>query len=463
LISQLFWYAFTNDLIKQYQVRNIQTLNFRPISGPITNPLMGWAPWATIAESQQPHTLVYADLTWREFEPRPGVYDFDAFEKKHQFDRWRAENKRVVFRFICDKPGAEKHMDIPDWLFDAIHGSGDRYNNAYGQGFSPDYTHPQLIQFHKKAIQALGDRYGKDDFFAYIELGSLGHWGEWHIKVDSGIRRLPPEKIRDIYVIHYIEAFPNTFLLMRRPFTIARQYRLGLYNDMTGSFESTNEWLNWIAKGGEYDQTAEMNALAPMPNAWWTAPVGGEQASNMSNDELYRKNVDQTIALLEKSHTTFIGPNSPYEMDHSRSLQSGYDRVLERIGYRIYIKQVQMPWSIHIGKKINISVTFANDGVAPMYYNWPAKFYLYNENGKISKIYPAELDLRKILPGKAYKISFSLPLDRLKQGTYTVGFAIMDPKTNQPAVKLAMENPRNDRIQELGSFYINAVTGMLSR
>ncbi len=83
---------------------------------------MGWSPWATIEESKQPHTLVYVDLTWREFEPQEGLFDFDMFEKKQQLARWRQEGKRVVFRFVADAPGSDDPLDIPDWLFERING-----------------------------------------------------------------------------------------------------------------------------------------------------------------------------------------------------------------------------------------------------------------------------------------------------------------------------------------------------
>lgn len=443
--------------------RNEQTLTFNPISGPIVNPLMGWAPWATIQESKQPHTLVYVDLTWRDFEPQPGVFDFASFEKKQQFDRWRTENKRVVFRFVCDAPGKTKHLDIPDWLFNATGGSGDYYDNAYGKGFSPDYSNPVFIQFHKKAIKAIGDRYGKDGFFAYIELGSLGHWGEWHVDFESGIRRLPAREITDQYVKHYIEAFPDTFLLMRRPFSIAGQYHLGLYNDMTGSPSATNEWLDWVANGGEFDQTGEPGALSPMPDFWKTAPVGGEQTHDRSNAVIYGKGLDQTLNLFEKSHITFVGPNGPYDQDRGGPLQSGIDRAMERIGYRIYIRQARMPLWIRYESSLNLLLTFSNAGAAPILYNWPVRIYLFDAHGNIVKTFQPEMDLRKILPGEYYSKPVNLPLGSLGSGAYTIGFAIVDPKTNQPAVKLAMDTARKDLIQEIGLFEIRAKPGAVTR
>ena len=434
-----------------------QTLRFSPLSGPIVNPLMGWAPWATLTETRQPHTLVYADLTWRDFEPQPGVYDFEAFEKKQQFARWRMEDQRVVFRFLIDTPGNEKHLDIPDWLYDETQGRGDFYDTSIGKGFSPDYADPRLIKRHREVLHALGQRYGQDDFFAYIELGSLGHWGEWHVSYDHGIRRLPSAAVRDQYVKAYRDAFPNTLLLMRRPFAIASQLNLGLYNDMTGSPAHTEEWLDWIANGGAYDQTGEPYALVPMPKAWRTAPVGGEQASSLLSENLYGPWLHSTLRLVEQSHMTFIGPNCPYAIEPNSKLGSGINQVLERVGYRIYIQQAQMPRRLFLERQMRLTLIFANDGAAPMYYNWPVQLVLFDKDGAERKTYQPKMDLRRILPGTPYRVTFVLPLGRLEKGIYTLGFAILDPHTGQPAVRLAMPNPRGDLIQEIGWFKVSTL------
>lgn len=440
--------------IVAYLILNTQTLKCSPINDPSPNPLMGWAPWATINKSEQPHTLVYADLTWREFEPQEGVFDFSAFEKRNQFQRWRADGKRVVFRFVMDKPGRETHLDIPDWLFDRINSDGDFYDNDYGKGFSPNYADPILISYHQKAIQALGNRYDGKDFIAYIELGSLGHWGEWHIRADTNIRPLPGEAVRNQYVAQYLQAFPHTLLLMRRPFSIAATQGLGLYNDLTGDYTATQTWLDWIAVGGEYSQTGELFALSPMPNDWQVVPIGGEQTSSIPDEELYLSKLDQTLELLRASHTTFIGPGGPYDIPNGSPLQAGIDLAQATIGYHLYVKQVKMPRQVNWGNQISVRLIFSNAGIAPMYYAWPVQLFLLGEDGSVLTQYPLDLDVRRILPGEEVRINHKLALDQYSNGNYSIGVAVLDPLTNQPAVSFAMTNSRNDRIQPLGLFEI---------
>jgi hypothetical protein len=432
-----------------FATRNVQIIKFTKLSGPIVNPLMGWAPWATIEKSNQPHTLVYASLTWRDFEPKEGFYDFATFEKTQQLARWRQEGKRVIFRFVADVPGNEPHLDIPDWLFEKIKGQGDFYDNEYGKGFSPDYSNLVVLEYHQKAIKALGERYGKDGFLAFIELGSLGHWGEWH--THSGIAPLPPEEIRDQYVHHYVDAFPGTFLLMRRPFSIAPKLGLGLYNDMTADPAQTSLWLDWIAHGGSLP--SDEFDLVAMPDGWQLAPIGGEQSPTLSNEQVYGKGLDQTVELLKRSHTTFIGPNCPYSVENVQ-LQSGLDEVLSTIGYRIYLERVEMPRTVLLEKRMPITLTFSNDGIAPLYYNWQTRLYLFDSKGNTVRTYSLPMDLRKVLPGMLYDVAETMPLNNLPNGTYSVGIAIIDPMTDQPAVRFANENTRQDLIQYIGSFEI---------
>ena len=106
------------------------------------------------------------------------------------------------------------------------------------------------------------------DWSVYIELGSLGHWGEWHVNISAGIQSLPEESVRERYMIPWTEAFPDSMILMRRPFSEGEHYGTGLYNDMTGQPESTEEWFRWINEGGEFDQTHEKKGLSAMKDFW---------------------------------------------------------------------------------------------------------------------------------------------------------------------------------------------------
>ncbi len=397
----------------------------------LINPYIGNAVWASDKDTpDQPFTLVYADLTWKDFEPLQGQYDFDSFETENQFDRWRAEGKHLICRFVMDVPGSRDHRDIPDWLYQATGKDGTPYAVSYGKGYSPNYANPLLIQAHAAAIAALGARYGDDPFFAYIEIGSLGHWGEWHVHQKLG--KMPEASVRNQYVLPYIEAFPDTFLLMRRPFLIAADYGLGLYNDTAGEPNSTNQWLSWIASGGDYESPDGTGALVPMPIAWQTVPVGGELSTFIAHTALLRDDFQQTLSLFQQSHTSWIGPGSFADIMRNGKDQDALDTLLKAIGYRLRVTQCEIAESYG---ETQATLFWTNDGAAPFYFGWQPALSLLNANGN-ETVVPLDLDLLDLLPGETVAVTAALPP---MTGPYTLRVGILDPATNQPGVALAMD------------------------
>lgn len=424
------------------------------IEGILINPMTGFAPWA---ESErlitEEHTLVYADLTWRDWEPEPGFYDYKSFEEATHLVRWRKEGKRVVFRFVCDKPGDEKHMDIPDWLYDETNGNGDWYDTEYGKGYAPDYADPVFLKRHQMAIKALGERYGGDDFICFIELGSLGHWGEWHVKYDSGIREIPGASVREEYVHHYQDAFPNTHLMMRRPFKIAALDGLGLYNDMTGHKEDTEEWLDWIDNGGDYWQASEKGALLPMPEGWKTAPIGGEFTNSIPMKTMLEDELDTTLSLIRRSHTTFVGPHVPVNEKNGSMYVEGINKIGLTMGYRLRIEEAVISLPLLFKENSEITLKWVNDGIAPLYYNWDTILYLLDIKGNPVEKQKVQVDLTSIIPSESVisRTSIDIKGTNIKKGVYQVALAIIDPLTGEPGIALAMENVRKDRIYVIGT------------
>lgn len=414
-----------------------ETITFEQSNEVLINPMIGYAPNAEYEEVAKKYSLVYVDVTWRELEPKEGIYNFPSIDKENLLLRWRLEGKRVVFRFVLDKPRDEAHIDIPDWLYDKIDGDGTIYNNSYGQGFSPAYDNEILITAHAKAVKALGNYYGGDDFFAYVELGSLGHWGEWHVNYESGIERLPNENIRDMYIKPYITAFPHAQILMRRSFTPVKTYGFGVFNDMTGDEEATNDWLGWLENGGKFSQTGEENALVAVDEIWNTAAVGGEFTSSVSMDYLLRYHLDDTLKLLQLSHMSFIGPKMPSKDIYA----DGAGEVLKNVGYRFRIQQAKISQNYN-GKVLKVNLSWTNDGVAPIYWDWDTYVYLLDQDNNIIDKKPIELDLTALKSSGTIKTATMLSLENTSGKACKVCIGIIDPNTGEPAIKFAMDTER---------------------
>ncbi len=418
----------------------------------LNNPYMGFAIDARYDNAAQPFRLAHANLHWREIEPVEGQYDWEAIEEKYQFELWRSKKVNLILRVILDYPTDEKHMDIPDWLYEAIDRRGTWYDNDYGQGFSPDYDHPQLIAKHERLIRALAERYNDDPLIAYIQLGSLGHWGEWHTRdEDPGRIDFPKRAVSDRYAMHYVRYFTNKHLVMRRPHEVALNQNMGLFNDAFGKRNATiDEFLDWYTNG--YKSWLTQEPEPAMPDFWTYAPSGGE----FSDGTRYVTDayIDDTILQAKLTHVTWMGPNGPYKEPRNGKLQANIDRFLNTIGYRYVIAKESHEQSVAPGGKLHVRATIINRGVAPSYHRWPLEIGIADAAGAVQSKIRSSQDIRAWLSGSR-QVSVDVPIPRsLPAGEYTLTAAILDPANGQPGIDLAIEGRRADGRYTLGSFTV---------
>ena len=344
---------------------------------------------------------------------------------------------------MLDYPGKSSHKDIPDWLGNEISDLGDAYNTSYGKGFSPNYQNKLLRKYYKEAITAMGQRWGNDDFIAYIELGGLGHWGEWHVHSDAGIRQLPRKEVRKDYIAPFQPAFPKAKILMRRPFDTGLEGDFGIYNDVFGDKSATKTWLNWIQNGGSYDQTQEQAALKAMPKAWEKAPIGGELTSSQSMSSLLGNNLDELTEEAKAAHLTFLGPKVAEDIGDG---QAAYKELLKNMGYRLWVSGL----AISKGEsKVDITLNLENSGVAPLYGDWPVVLYLCNANGKVLQAQQLDCRLSELLPDQTTELKASFAYS--KDQNYQVKLGILSPMTQEPSVHFAMKGFEGEVMPKLAT------------
>lgn len=421
-------------------------VSFEPSDIALDNPLTGYAPWGENEDECEDSQLIYIQLRWSEWEPEEGEYDIEALEEKYDIPRWKQEHKNAVLRFVCDIPDDEEHMDIPAWLYSRTQ-DGAFYDGKYGKGYCPDYSNRFFRERHKLAIEALAEYCNRDSFVAYVELGSLGHWGEWHTNTESGALPLPDAEICNEYVLHYSDSFKNARLLMRRNYSIAVDGGLGFYNDMAGDEKSTENWLGWMRDGGSYETDGEPLVFTPTERFWDTAPVGGELAGNEEKEDMLGKWFDITLESVESAHMSFIGPRCPTgDLKDTEAAK----KLRERLGYRYYISGLKTEYSFS-EDGIMLTLTWCNTGLAPLYWDWSAMVYVYDRDGKLTFWETVDIDLRELTPDRKITTVTKIPFtDVFRQG-YEVGIGISSPELDR-RIKLAMDVPERDSVQIIYRF-----------
>lgn len=422
---------------------------------PITNPLKGWAPMTQEIQLADEVTLAFMLVKWSDFNPQKGVYDFEKLEADHHLQEWREKNVRVIIRIVSDYPDLtnSENITIPMWLYEEIKGDGIWYHNSYGYGFSPNYANEKVIEAHQEMIAALGKRYNQDELIAFIQLGSLGHWGEWHVSKEVGSKiPFPYSQITNQYIKHYTEYFSSKKLLMRRPYGIQND-QVGLYHDVFGDQVATQEWLSWIESGYVSSQNGE-SMPAMSKDFWLNAPVGGEIVFSEDMEAYLIKNGEALHNQLIQSHATFIGPNAPVYVEQNSTAHQKANEILQDLGYCLTVRETELFYLNQSNQEILLKMKWENIGVAPIYQNWPVQITVIDDKGQVQAACYLEEDITTWGPGE-HRVEVVLShSNKFNSGQYRICVAILDPITRKPSINLPIQEVFGSRVYVIGHFQV---------
>ena len=432
------------------------SMSYQPGGEEHTYPMVGWAVRADAEEDERlDASLVYAEVTWADLEPEEGQFAFEEFEEKNRLEAWWSEGKRLILRFVTDSPGEAGHMDIPEWLYEALGGeglAGRFYETEAGSGFAPDYSNVILREAHRKVVLALAQRYNDHPGVAYIEIGSLGWNGEWTVQLElEGAEALPTSTISREYAWHYTSAFDHTLMLMRRPYKEAELMEVGLFNPALGDAERTWAYLDSILQGG-YDEQIETDLLS-MPDFYNLSPSGAHIPAEIDLSALLAEGRDDLISQMTESRLSYavieggtLGLNEE-EIEKLKEMQA-------LIGYRLWVRSAEWDSGIRAGVRSKVLLRFRNDGVSPLHAGWPVELALFDGETLICR-QRTQTDTSVLLPGDNEITTWIDIPAGVQPGEYQLKLAVIDPATGEPGVYLTMDECDGETLwTELGSLTV---------
>ena len=449
------------------------------------NPYKGWVGWADTVEGDIDdiavlYDLVYVDIKWSEIEKEKGVYDFEAIEEQYQFEKWLDKGCRMVLRFVMDNPNLDatrnpniQRMDIPQWLYDELaeenangEGAGVFYNGEAilemlgGVGFSPNYKSPKLLEYHRNVVKALAERYDDPAITAYVEVGSLGHWAEFHCW-PTGTGEFPEPQLAQEYMRPYADYFKNVKVGIRKPYALAAENNWGLYNDIFGvtSDGGTPTFLEW-ANSGNTDMpgsTQEDIDASKMPEWWKLNFSGGEFANGDFRSNAQDETVCAVLEQIRDSHTTWLGPCSACDIKYSTGDYDKYayniEVLLKSMGYRYNLQSITQLDTIAKGEEVTLKMVWNNSGVAPIYYNCPVTLMLVDAEGNVAFEHQLAANTTEWQAGRTtVEEKLVIPAD-VAEGTYTLQVRMNAADEKAELIQLAMEGKT-----ESGSYELYPVT-----
>jgi len=403
----------------------------------LANPHMGWQTFHHFADDDAnlqglPSGAAYARFYWKVLEPTEGEINFALLDGL--LAHARRAGQKLSFRAMCT--GSRDYMDSPQWLKDRGCKGFEFYYEG-GNHWVPDFEDPMFQEAHFRLIAELGKRYHGHPDVDHIDIGSVGLWGEWHMS-GTGVE-MPPAPLRVQIINAYFDAFPNTLKVM-------------LIGDKPGMGHAISRGAGWRADclgdmGGfspcwnhMRDAYPEQVEQAGASDAWKHSPVAWETCWDM------RKwvNEDWDVRYIFDYGLEY---HASYVNNKSALIPEGFrpevERLIRKLGYRLALRALEHDAEVEAGGSLNVKMDWENVGVAPPYGDYCIAFRLTDSAGKSAAI-TTNTSIKGWLPGaKSATASVSVPGD-LAKGKCRLAIGIVDPRTREPAVRLAIEGRAAD-------------------
>ena len=227
-----------------------EVVRFTEDTGVFRNPGQGWS--AEIWSVRRADPLVnvgdmYNRPTWASLEPEEGVYDWSRIEEL--IGLAQARGIPASFRILCVSSYSTTGWSTPKWVFDK--GAKDEpfvtTREIKGEmvdvvQHAPVFDDPVFMEKHRRLLETVAKRYDGDPRLAGLDIGSYGHWGEWHCfglppdtnRYSKAAGKLPyvpprvyPKEIRRQYADWYLQNFRKTPLVFMTDDWETFRYALG--------------------------------------------------------------------------------------------------------------------------------------------------------------------------------------------------------------------------------------------
>jgi len=389
---------------------------------------------------------LYIRLAWAYLEPKEGQFDWAVIDR--MIEKWTAHGLGIAFRISCKETSTdriEQQFATPRWVMEAgAQGGHYRMGKATGSEgpWEPAFDDPIFLAKLEKFLAAFAARYDGQPWVRYVDIGSIGDWGEGHCW--AGSRKTLSFAVRKSHVdLHlkyfkraqlvisddYVHALPDPAereSLHRHILTNGISYRDdsimvdGYFSDSGDRFtvrspEFFADAYLWTPTVFELEHYGKVKSLGN----WYALP--NSSAAKFGKG---KKGPDFFRGALELLHATYIGYHGFARewLDDNPALTR---ELLNRCGYWLFPKSIELPSTVAAGSVAPFRVTIDNRGVAPPYHPYELRVRL--SGGGVSWNCVVGRTDRSWLPGAPIIVQnqLALPAD-LKTGRYTVSLGLFD-------------------------------------
>ena len=389
---------------------------------------------------------LYIRLAWSYLEPKEGQFDWAVIDRI--IEKWTAHGLGIAFRISCKETSTdriEQRFATPRWVMEAgAKGGYYRRGEVVGADgpWEPVFDDPVFLAKLDKFLAAFAARYDQQPWLRYVDIGSIGDWGEGHTW--AGSQKECGFAARKSHVNLHLKHFKRAQLVVSDDFVYAlkdaaerqalHQHVLtnGIsYRDdsimVNGYFAGTSD--RFTVRSPEFFAEAylrtptvfelEHYGAVKKPGNWQGLPD-----SSVAKFGKGKKGPDFFRGALELLHATYIG----YHGDAREWLTDNREltrELLNRCGYWLFPKSIELPQISVAGETVPLTLTVENHGVAPPYAPYDLRVKLSGAGGRVVRTLAT--GCKSWLPGVPVSSRYQLPLPAdLKPGAYALAIGLFD-------------------------------------
>lgn len=429
--------------------------DFTPASSdePLVNPGMGLYLMGTLNPADMPPDAWFTKLLnigyfrddWSKLEPdKEGQYRFDEYFAPI-FNLWvNRWHKRVAFRFMSANMHSQRKYVTPKWVFDSGV-PGVIHKGIYvPEQVDPVFWDDHYLKIQERFIAELGKYLDGRPGLEYIDIGSIGEWGEMHLA------RWTEEQLRATGYTdaRYVEAYRRIIDAFAEAFPHTRVFL------NVGDWDTINDYaaihhLNFRQDG--------LTPEGPSSNVGKRFYVPYSRRGVQCNYELWGGYDDMKQKGWGIKETFDKGLEDPISYFHINLM--GYQQLqhppaevktavmdaARRIGFRFRMTHLRCSSVIHVSdrrpSRLLVQTDWKNEGVAPCYESYALRWSLVDAAGKTAseQIAFPKTPTTQWWPGEAISDNsvVTIPVG-LPAGEYRLKVAMIKPEDPSVSIQLGM-------------------------
>ena len=420
---------------------------FQRFNGQVTNSPLKWSEIGPVTKLPQaatkpdfPETSIsYCRWYWNVLETEPGKFHWEIVDLA--LEEARAHGQTLAIRLM---PYSNQDP-LPAWYRNSGARRANKPADKDGEIWQPDFSDPLFFKYWGELVAEAGKRYDGNPFLDSVDISSVGYWGEgWS-------PYMPAFEYQKELIDIWLEAFRRTPLLMNfdeeRALAYGTQHGAGWRLDCLGDMRTNSDNEYFPAEMLEvYPQQV---VRAGIEEVWRRSPVSLETCFTVAGWKEKGYDLDYILEQALRWHVSSVNIKSaPIPGEWNAPFQS----FQKKIGYRFILRRFEYPQTVSAGSMMPVHMWWLNAGVAPTYREFSLAVEL--RSSKSAAIMGVPVDTRKWLPGDAVFDGTLYVPENLTAGTYDVRIAMLDPRTGQPAIRLAIEGRQDDGWYGMGSLTV---------